>query len=861
MENFKQSIVELINKKCTNEELEIRFGFIPKMNPQISLKVFEESINFLNTFAKFEKIENHTIEYFSNIKKYTSGKDTFFIEKKNIKNIDITEYDLRVSYNKETHSTERSDVVTEPHSLRINNRKRFVYTFNGLQFDVSMNTIKQSNNVQSEIYYDLEIEIKEQKNIDFIYDIIYQFLKIYQNSDFILKNSDKEKILKSYSNITFSKKFIGCQPATISIDKIKKNEEYALTLKLNGKRAFLMNLGNYFYEISSKMDIKYTGVKCENLKEITILDTEYFKGIYHVFDILFLEGNDVREQKFKTRYNLLQEFISKIKNKKIIQKYYQEGNVYENSIKYYKQYFSKVNDNLDGMIYIPVNGTYNSVQLKWKPENYNTIDFKIKKFDKLKWKLLCFGKNDTEIVFSSPEYKNIGICEVTEEQEDLYVDESVIEFIFSKEEEKFIPIKIRYDKLKGNYIDVAKDNFKSILTPFNFENFKEEPQEVLNGRRFNNYIKRKLLKENSKNVYTLLDLACGKGGDMFKWVDSNITFVKGYDNDNVSIKEAINRYNTNIKDENTTKNYHFSFQYTDLANEQIVPNLQDFIQTYNGTYNSYNKFDIATCFFAIHYFFKEEKTLNNFIQNIKNNLKKNGLFIMTTFDDTLLKNEDYNINTPLLKVSKSWETDENWESQIYNKAINVWIKDTVLNTSREEYIVDFKFLTKKMEQEGFTLIKSGLFQDFYDDWKSKRNNLNDIEKMMCFLNRYAIFSYTGTSNKKYTERSEVVTGQREVVTGQREVIPKVYQFEEFTEQSDVVEQLLDTEQRVVEEESDTERSVVDVVEEQQITYSQTDLQKKKIIELKSLCKNLELSQTGKKELLIKRILQKQNTQN
>jgi len=42
--------------------------------------------------------------------------------------------------------------------------------------------------------------------------------------------------------------------------------------------------------------------------------------------------------------------------------------------------------------------------------------------------------------------------------------------------------------------------------------------------------------------------------------------------------------------------------------------------------------DHISCFFAIHYFMKNEETLKIFIENVSNALKDGGYFIGTTFD-------------------------------------------------------------------------------------------------------------------------------------------------------------------------------------------------------------------------------------
>ena len=62
-----------------------------------------------------------------------------------------------------------------------------------------------------------------------------------------------------------------------------------------------------------------------------------------------------------------------------------------------------------------------------------------------------------------------------------------------------------------------------------------------NMRRFHNNVKRQLYDKYTKNIDKLLDLACGKGGDLDKWVSNNIKTVIGYDIDEKSIIEAQRR--------------------------------------------------------------------------------------------------------------------------------------------------------------------------------------------------------------------------------------------------------------------------------------------------------------------------------
>jgi mRNA (guanine-N7-)-methyltransferase len=43
-----------------------------------------------------------------------------------------------------------------------------------------------------------------------------------------------------------------------------------------------------------------------------------------------------------------------------------------------------------------------------------------------------------------------------------------------------------------------------------------------NMRNFHNYIKRELIIKYAKNEEKLIDLCCGKGGDMHKWINAKI---------------------------------------------------------------------------------------------------------------------------------------------------------------------------------------------------------------------------------------------------------------------------------------------------------------------------------------------------
>ena len=107
-------------------------------------------------------------------------------------------------------------------------------------------------------------------------------------------------------------------------------------------------------------------------------------------------------------------------------------------------------------------------------------------------------------------------------------------------------------------------------------------------RIVSNIVKSKLIQYASKNIKNknliLLDLCCGRGGDIFKWNKFRIKRVIGIDNHEPSIIEAVNRY----KKVSRTLKTKISFILGDVSK-----------LSFKDTSIKYN---IISCNFAIHYF-------------------------------------------------------------------------------------------------------------------------------------------------------------------------------------------------------------------------------------------------------------------
>jgi ubiquinone/menaquinone biosynthesis C-methylase UbiE len=209
----------------------------------------------------------------------------------------------------------------------------------------------------------------------------------------------------------------------------------------------------------------------------------------------------------------------------------------------------------------------------------------------------------------------------------------------------------------------------------------------------------------------LLDLACGRGGDLRKWKDNkNIKYVLGYDINERSISEA----NTRLKSLNFPKSKKVVFKELDLSANVL---------------NCKTKFDTITSFFAFHYFFKNKTALKSITSSIDNCSKSGTKLILALFDGD-------KINELAEKsIYKNWTiTKQAKKSGIFGNEILVYLKKTILDTPEVEYIVPPKILEKELLKIGFVLIESKTFAEVLPN-----SQLKPEEKKFSELNRIYVF--------------------------------------------------------------------------------------------------------------------------
>lgn len=171
----------------------------------------------------------------------------------------------------------------------------------------------------------------------------------------------------------------------------------------------------------------------------------------------------------------------------------------------------------------------------------------------------------------------------------------------------------------------------------------------------------------------LLDLACGRGGDINKWLDCPISYVKGVDFAPKEIEEANKRW-----EETKRRNRASRLKIEFVVYDQLGINDQPFLP----------QFEVVTCMFAVHYFFSTELSAKTFFKTVSDSLVDGGYF-MGTFPEgksiLLLLEQKEKYESKLLTIEKKWKGKE----QCFGSPFLFSIGDTVTEGKSLEYLVFF----------------------------------------------------------------------------------------------------------------------------------------------------------------------------
>uniref|UniRef100_H2YL80 mRNA (guanine-N(7))-methyltransferase n=1 Tax=Ciona savignyi TaxID=51511 RepID=H2YL80_CIOSA len=146
-------------------------------------------------------------------------------------------------------------------------------------------------------------------------------------------------------------------------------------------------------------------------------------------------------------------------------------------------------------------------------------------------------------------------------------------------------------------------------------------------RNFNNWTKSVLIKKyvdalNKRGVNhpVVLDLGCGKGGDILKWDKARPNHLICTDLAETSVSQCKDRYALLKKRHRNKQIFTTEFIVADSSKENLNEKVQD----------KQMKYDITSCQFVIHYSFESEEQATMMVHNACASLNKGRYFFGTT---------------------------------------------------------------------------------------------------------------------------------------------------------------------------------------------------------------------------------------
>ena len=508
-----------------------------------------------------------------------------------------------------------------------------------------------------------------------------------------------------------------------------------------------------------------------------IAEAELYKNTIFIIDVLFYNGRDVRTEALSKRLEYAK-IIAKsyIKDKKkhdldmVVKKYVLPSSDYPTVFSRAKKVLSSKSDiPNDGLIFVSTNGYKNSIY-KWKPVSHATVDFwliiddgkyNIKLFvsitraaaqkgkkrlderilrDKIDWEnsqLLPYQFDKTPYVPKGEDGEQIRSYQVYECRYDL-------------KKRRWIPMRLRTDKtemfkdaLKGgnfagpNYFTTALSTYRYLKNPISTEAIQNDNTgkryftgidrnvaEIKPMLNFHNWVKDQMYRDTVKQGDTVLELAGGRGGDMFKLEKRGVKEIFVVDVDSVAIQEANKRW-ANVRHDPSGPR---------LRTE--VANLEKYHEPF--TTKDGEAFDVVACQMAIHYFFKEELVFENFYSIVLNSLKSGGHFMFTVFNgDRVRKLVEGAGESGVTWLSKKKErmlqikkTKEDTDSPFGNEII------AFLETIGEhpEYLVDLTWLKERIKKD-FVVVKHETFEAMHTRWSG---SLTENLARFSFLYDYVV---------------------------------------------------------------------------------------------------------------------------
>lgn len=250
-------------------------------------------------------------------------------------------------------------------------------------------------------------------------------------------------------------------------------------------------------------------------------------------------------------------------------------------------------------------------------------------------------------------------------------------------------------------------------------------------RNFNNWIKSMLINEYLNKIkgnklnhpVRVLDMCCGKGGDLLKWKKGNITHLICTDIASVSLEQCESRYKEMCsriaRERNAGRIYKAEFIPADCTRIHLRKHYAD----------PSIKLDLVSCQFAFHYSFETMAQAECMLKNAAECLQPGGFLIGTIPDANEI------VSRQRCSNSKSFGNDvynitflcDPQNPPLFGAKYNFHLDGVV---DCPEFLVYFPLFVKLARRYGLQLVNVERFDDFYH--RMKEEGMQLLQKMQSF---------------------------------------------------------------------------------------------------------------------------------
>ncbi|RLN48965.1 hypothetical protein BBJ29_009013 [Phytophthora kernoviae] len=296
-------------------------------------------------------------------------------------------------------------------------------------------------------------------------------------------------------------------------------------------------------------------------------------------------------------------------------------------------------------------------------------------------------------------------------------------------------------------------------------------------RALNNWVKSILINEYSHHEGDrVLDLACGKGGDLMKWTKRNLALYVGVDIAQKSLEDAVERFTSRGSrgGGDNRKKTEVQFIQGDLGVVDLLRDEMHCWSEHEGWHDAVplpntaiGIFNVVSVQFSFHYMFGDAQRAHRFFSTVHELLADGGVLIATTVDPNKLLMKYYQglmppdeeqaeqeANKPDVSIvdekkrevccirfdaatraqlSRPDATAEGSFGLRYNFTLRDRIEDNAEGGGQAvdlpEYLVPDDLVAKLLREHGFELLLKQNFHKFITQRKDQDRNRTLLEKM------------------------------------------------------------------------------------------------------------------------------------